>query len=386
MALNNERVNVNISHNNKNYYRELGYHCEHGDVLGVLVEQLPKSTSTKIEIRCDYCGVIFDRMYANHMKQCAKDIIKKDACMACAGQKRAESNLLVYGKSSLSGDLDVREKVKKTCLERYGVEAPAQSEGVREKMQKTTLQRMGVPFASQNPDTIRKAKDTMLERYGADSYLKTEEGMKKVRQTNLQRYGVENVFQNEEIRERHKQSCLDKYGVENVFQTETVKKKSKESMVKKYGVAFLLQDPVRAKGMRLKAAITIQRDGIHTSKDQLHIHGLVGGELNYAVDALNLDIAFPEDKIYVEYNGGGHFMPIYVGRMTEAEFKHKEMKRYFYLKSLGWKQIVIESKTNGLPEDSVLYDEIMYAKEHLMKSDQNHYKLYIENGVLVKVS
>lgn len=61
---------------------------------------------------------------------------------------------------------EVREKVKRTNLERYGTENPAQSEIIKEKMRNTNIQRLGVPYPVSNSDVFNKQIKTNLERYG----------------------------------------------------------------------------------------------------------------------------------------------------------------------------------------------------------------------------
>lgn len=60
----------------------------------------------------------------------------------------------------------VKEKMKKTKLERYGNEKYVN----REKAKQTCLKKYG----SENYVNIEKMKETCLERYGVDSYSKTE--------------------------------------------------------------------------------------------------------------------------------------------------------------------------------------------------------------------
>jgi hypothetical protein len=88
-----------------------------------------------------------------------------------------------------------------------------------------------------------------------------------------------------------------------------------------------------------------------------------------------LDIAFPEDKIYVEYNGGGHNLGVKIGNISEKEFKTKEIKRYKYLKSLGWKQIEINSPNDYLPEDEEIISSISNGINCLNNQNINHYTI-----------
>ena len=42
------------------------------------------------------------------------------------------------------------------------------------------------------------------------------------------------------------------------------------------------------------------------SYQQRYLHRLLGGEMNYSIDWSFLDIAYPERKVYIEYDGSGH--------------------------------------------------------------------------------
>lgn len=90
---------------------------------------------------------------------------------------------------------------------------------------------------------------------------------------------------------------------------------------------------------------------IATSKQQLYIHSLLGGELNYCTGKCFLDIAFLDEKIYLEYDGGGHDLSVKLGKMSKEELERKEMKRYYALKSEGWKCIKVISENDKIPSD-----------------------------------
>jgi len=65
---------------------------------------------------------------------------------------------------------NIKEKLKKTNLERYGVENIYQSEKIKEKIKNTNLIRYGYTNPFLNPDTLlnihNKLKKTNLERNG----------------------------------------------------------------------------------------------------------------------------------------------------------------------------------------------------------------------------
>ena len=125
---------------------------------------------------------------------------------------------------------------------KYGVKNPYQLEKVKEKMKKTKLERYG----DENFNNLEKCKKTKLKKYGSENYVNIE----KMKQTNLEKYGVENVYQSKEIIKKCKQTCLERYGDEKFRNSLKIKQtklerygdenfnnrdKAKETNLEKYG-------------------------------------------------------------------------------------------------------------------------------------------------------
>lgn len=76
-----------------------------------------------------------------------------------------------------------REKIKRTNLERYGVENPFASEKIKEKIKRINLERHGVENPGQieaNKDTrFRKTRATCVEKYGTPLAFHNEKGKRK---------------------------------------------------------------------------------------------------------------------------------------------------------------------------------------------------------------
>lgn len=87
-------------------------------------------------------------------------------------------------------DIETRQKLAKTCLERYGTINPAQSKVVQDKM-----------------------KATCIKRFGTENVFASDYGKEKIKQTMRARYGVDNCMQNEEIKEKTKKTVFERYGV-----------------------------------------------------------------------------------------------------------------------------------------------------------------------------
>ena len=123
------------------------------------------------------------------------------------------------------------EKAKQTKLERYGDEnyhnidlmiIHTDYKARQEKIKATCLEKYGVECVLQSEEIKNKIKNTCLEKYGVDSFFKSEifnknrpkhsdESYQKAIKTSLKKFGREN-FNN---REKAKQTCLKKYGVTN---------------------------------------------------------------------------------------------------------------------------------------------------------------------------
>ncbi|MGG0308442.1 hypothetical protein ABEY43_06490 [Priestia megaterium] len=101
------------------------------------------------------------------------------------------------------------------------------------------------------------------------------------------------------------------------------------------------------------------------SSQQNFIHEVIGGKLNYPVKNYSLDIAFPDEKIYVEYDGGGHDLAVKFGELAQEEFAQKERRRYYSLRSLGWKEIRIVSRNDIVPSSEDILKMMSFARKYL---------------------
>lgn len=135
---------------------------------------------------------------------------------------------------------DVRDKIKKTCLEKYGTEMPMNKKELVEerkakfkdeefkkqwveKHRQTSLERYGVEHPMHLDETKERQKKTVQEKYGVDHPMRSEEVKKKTKKTNMERYGVENVAQTPEVRIKMAQTTLQRYGVEHYNQLPEMK-------------------------------------------------------------------------------------------------------------------------------------------------------------------
>ena len=169
-----------------------------------------------IEIRptCKICG--------NPVKYVSKDIFKTYCCVSCS-------------------TIGNKDKIRQTCLKKYGVDWSSKSSIVKEKSKQTCLKKYGTKFVLSNKEVKEKSKQTCLKKYGVTNAAKSNIIKEKTKQTCLEKYRVEFVWQSDKIKEKIRETCFKKYGVSNPQQFNVVRKKTKQTCLEKYGVLYPTQ-------------------------------------------------------------------------------------------------------------------------------------------------
>jgi hypothetical protein len=186
---------------------------------------------------CPECTKI--QRYAKVKKTCldkygVSNVSKLDSIK----EKKEKTSIENFGVKYALQLPEFKENTKKVCLERYGVEYSLQSKSIREKIKKTNIERYGFEHPTMNNDIKDKIKNIFIEKYGVKSPLMNNDIKNKIRQTVLNKYGVKYVGQSNEIKEKMKKTCLEKYGVEYSLQSEIVREKSKKTNFINLGVNY----------------------------------------------------------------------------------------------------------------------------------------------------
>jgi hypothetical protein len=409
-------VKVRANNFTRRWYKERGYtQAEGNEEFWVNVDDLMEGSHSEVICICDYCNdsrdeCLIKTSYKSYVKRVKKGITQKDCCRKpeCQKKKREESMLAKYGVKhalQLEGFKDKsretqiqkygvihynqtlasKERHKETYLKKYSVDNPMKSEEIRKKSKATMLKRYGAEHALQIDEFKEKAITTTKTLYGVSNYAQTNEYIQKAQRTSLMRYGCKNPAQNEEVKAKIKATNIYKYGVGHAFQSEQVRNKYINTIKAKYGNKYnnAMQIPSIAFKARINANITMKKNGTQiASKTQIYLNKLLGGDLNYLEGNSWLDIAFLEEKIYLEYDGSGHEVSVKLGDITREQFEHKQLNRYFYLKRKGWKEIRIISRNDLLPEDEIIISEINKAREWFKETGKghSHYIIDIDNN------
>jgi len=145
---------------------------------------------------CAFCGEITNHRkecYWQHLNECKQtikqlkegyDYLECPECNVKLGELgkhlRAKHNYTEKQLANLQLRITkVNEKSKKTCLTKYGVESPWQSDIVK-----------------------TKKENTCIKKYGVKNPFQSEEIKDKIKKTNIEKFGVEHPMQNEEIKSK----------------------------------------------------------------------------------------------------------------------------------------------------------------------------------------
>ena len=306
-------------------------------------DKLTRDTIIRGKCKTEGCSGFFEKNFRCLTK------IQNFGCIICAKEIR-------------------KERVIKTCKQRYGVNHSLQVKSFREKGKNTNLDKYGVEFSLQSLDIRNKGNDTKINKYGDKNFNNRE----KYITTNIEKYGVENPSQNDEIKQKKIETCLknygvehplqnnkikeqikntntEKYGVENPSQNDEIKKKKIETCLKNYGVEHPLQNPeiidkackslYKSKDYILPSGRTIKIQGYeHYALDEIIQYGIL--EEDIINGCSNVPEIWYED---IENKRHRHFVDIFIpsqNRMIEVKstWTAEKGKEYIFLKQEAGKR------------------------------------------------
>ena len=187
--------------------------------------------------------------------------------------------------------------------------------------------------------------------------------MIKTQDTMILLYGKSSPLQVDEIKERQQSTNVLKYGGKSPANSIITLNKMKITNFDKFGVFNAMQNPEISKKSRINANISLSKNhNVNTSNQQIYLHNLLGGELNFPVKQYIGDILI-NNNIMIEYDGGGHDLQVKLNKITEKEFLLNEIKKYYVYKNNGYVLFRIKSLKDFLPSDDKIIEIIKYGKE-----------------------
>lgn len=161
--------------------------------------------------------------------------------------------------------------------------------------------------------------------------------------------------------EKRRQNFIKKYGTDRICDFPGVREKAKATNLIKYGTEYHIASEI----VQSKSAMTqYQNNSVKSSRQQDLLANIYRGEINYPIHQYNADIALLLDKIVIEYNGGGHYLPVKLGDKTAAELEKRDSLRRKNLQKYGWSIITIVSMVDWLPVTDVLVSMLNFSKQY----------------------
>ena len=251
-------------------------------------------------------------------------------CKSCSAtsestkNERKATNLEHWGTENVYDS----EKYKQQHMDEYGVPYVFLRKEVIEKRNATNLKKFGTIYPTQTQEVKNSIRETNQERYGVDwtffidevfEKAHSKETREKIVATNIERYGANTPTKNKDVQEKSRRAMLERYGVEYMFLDPSVfaKAHSKESLDKarntnmiRYGVEY----PFTTDEARRKSFETLRLNNkLQTSKAEDEIYEIIKSvykdcEHHHFDDVFpyNVDFYIPSLNLYIEYQGS-HF-------------------------------------------------------------------------------
>ena len=134
--------------------------------------------------------------------------VSNPSCIQEIKDKKEETSMKKYGMHPRKTD-EVKEKCKQTCLAKYNVDNPSKAVTVKEKIKETFIEIYG-GHPMHNATIKKKVKDTCFDRYGGYP-AESQEVKDKMNKTNMERYGC-HPSQHPDIRGKINETNMERYG------------------------------------------------------------------------------------------------------------------------------------------------------------------------------
>lgn len=201
---------------------------------------------------------------------------------------------------------------------------------------------------------------------------------KKIKDVSMKKYGVENPSQTPEAIQKIENVFLQKYGVKNIMFLPETFDKILATTEERYGYKYILGTNY---GRERFSKTMYSNSTSPCSSQQKHIWNILGGELNYPISGRNVDIAFLDEKIYLECDFSGHWMNIHRNKISETKFYANQISRTKQLLDCGWKEFRIISRNDNIPTTEVLFWIKNHAFDYL-KSGRHFINYDLDNGTI----
>lgn len=314
------------------------------------------------EYICEYCNQAIEikncRTKTNHLKGCVEyKKVKKIAQEKITKEWLIDENI---NKHRSVSELTKELRLKKSTLiyeaaKRFGIElenrfSPEQKKAKVEKIRKTCLEKYGYADHLSCPEIIKKREQTCLQKYGVTNVFANNDIKEKIQKTCLEKFGTKHASSSEIVRKRVEQTCLQKYGATSSLGNRNVIKKCQESRFKNSSptgpTSKLAEECFLEIYNKLPEKIKVDCRFLPLTKE----FGKYGNNrYNY------YDFVIPSLKFCIEFNGNywhanpelyeaNHIFSYWDNKMTAQEVWNKDKLKYDILINEGFTVNIIWEK------------------------------------------
>lgn len=203
----------------------------------------------------------------------------------------------------MSSDKEVKEKriitFKKTMVEDHGVDSPFKIPNIKEKIRKNNIEKWGNEIASKSKIIRSKISHTNLSKSDEEKEIIN----KKRTETTLNKWGVSNVSKSDIIKKRTKNNNIEKWGVEYPIQLDHIKELRSSNYFSKNGIHHHFHDNSILENMQIKRKESIRDNYLNSiSHLGLNIIEYNNKSLKINCDKCNLDYDISVDLLYQRRN------------------------------------------------------------------------------------
>jgi hypothetical protein len=232
------QVEVNIVGRNLKYYKDLGYDCKYGDSINVRIGDIKENSHIKITAICDKCKkenlISLQKYNKNYNKY------NIYTCKKCSHFKVKKTNIEKYGVDYPLQNTHVYNKLVLTNIRKYGVTNVFELTDVKNKIKETNNKKYGVDYPQQNIDILNKSNITNKIKYGCCRPAQNISVQEKCKLTKYNRYGDE-FFNNIE---KIKSTLLERYNVDNISKIFSHKEKIQEYFTSKMLIKYKFMNKI----------------------------------------------------------------------------------------------------------------------------------------------
>lgn len=229
-----KEIEINGHSSNYKYYRSLGYDVHVRKPFKIDPLHLMRGSFIKITSVCDNCSKESKNAFKDYWNY-TNGLVDPFYCKKCNHIKSEKTCLEKWGvKNPMQSD-EVKLTLKKSLVSKYGVDWYSKSSEWKEKFKTTSQNNWGVDNPSKSDIIIDRIRKSNNSKYGVDWPMQSKEIMDKSVSTSQEKWGVDRYSERSEWFDDIKRISQEKWGVDNYYQTDECKKKVFDSNQERWG-------------------------------------------------------------------------------------------------------------------------------------------------------